>query len=506
MKLLSFIDKYWWWLVPLAVIAAYGIIMLLSAGQPVWFDEGYSILLAKSSFAELWSLTGVDAHPPLFYVLLKIWGSIFGFGEFALRSFSAVTMAAAIGLSLSLIRRLFSTKVALIALPFLLFAPFLLRYGYEIRMYALASLIGVGATYALVQAYTSKLVRWWVLYALLVALGMYTLYLMVAVWVAHAAWLLIDSIRSKQRPFWKWQWWYAFVGAVLLFAAYIPTFLHQLIHSALPGMGSPVTATKIVDVISTLTLYTSEWALGGWLSILLVVTVFLLGILGVRTYRMLSSEERRWFMLFVALAGIPLVFFALTSLPPRDPIFILRYMAHVSIFVYSLMGIVLGLAWAAHPTNKVKKRPIHKTLLVLATFAAFVSLGYGVVQLSKAGNFNIERMQRPLTIDARSVVSCNKDTTVVASDPYTYIDSVYYFDNCNLKFYAKEAPEYKGGYAMLHSSPNRIESSGSIHSPILVVLSWTGQESSFVPDDRYRLVDTYTFDKQMVRTYRLNAE
>lgn len=497
--MIALIDKYWWWFTPLIALGAYLIIMLLGSSQPIWFDEGYSILLAKSSFAELWSLTGVDAHPPLYYVLLKVWGSVFGFGEFALRSFGAVTMGAAVALAVSLIRKLFSTRVALVALPFILFAPFLLRYGYEVRMYALATLIGVGATYALVNAYTSKRAIWWAVYAVLVAAGMYTLYLMVAVWLAHFVWLLIVSIRSKERPFWKWQWWYAFVGAVVLFAAYIPTFLHQLLYSALPGMGSSVTATKLVDIASTLTLYVSEWKLGGWLSILLAATIVALGFLGVSVYKKMKKDDRQWFGLFIALAAIPVIFFAITSLPPRDPIFIIRYMAHVSIFIYMLLGVVIGLAW-------VYRKSVRKGLLYVATALVVLSFGYGVVQLSKAGNFNIERMQQPLTTDVRDVISCSDDASIIASDAYTYIDSVYYFEGCNLQFYAESNIDYKGGYAMLHDSQQRVGSMSEITSPRIVILGWVGQSEPLTPGSAYHLVNTYVFDKQEVREYQLIAE
>ncbi len=504
MKFLTLIDKRWWWFVPIIALVAYGIIMVLGHAQPIWFDEGYSILLAKSSFADLWSLTAVDAHPPLFYVLLKVWGSVFGFSEFALRSFSAVTMASAIALAASLVRRLFSTKVALIATPFLLFAPFLLRYGYEVRMYALATLIAVGATYALINATVTKSKVWWGVYALLVAAGMYTLYLTVAVWIAHVVWLFTISLKSKERPFWKWQWWYAFAGAVLLFAAYIPTFLHQLFNSALPGMGSPVTATKLVDIASSLLLYTSEWALGGWLSILLVAVVATLVWLAICVHKTLSRGEKRGYSLLIVLATVPLLFFALTSLPPRDPIFIIRYMAHVSVFVYLLVGVTLALAWVSRV--KVRSAMGNKSTLALVVLLVLGSFVYGVVQLSRAGNFNIERMQRPMTHDVRSVVVCDLDTTVIARDPYTYIDSAFYFEDCDLRFYAKEAPAYAGGYAMLHSSTRRISSPEAVAAKRLVVLSWTDGDQGFTPTSDYLLTQTYSFDKQQVLIYTLIAE
>ena len=159
----------------------FALAMLLARGQSVWFDEGYSILLAKHSVSELLALTAVDAHPPLYYLLLKMWGELFGFSEFALRSMSALFAAGTVTLALTLARKLFGTRVALIALPFVVIAPFILRYGYEIRMYSLVGFLGVAGTYALITARQTEKLWWWAVYAVVVALGMYTLYMSIVI-------------------------------------------------------------------------------------------------------------------------------------------------------------------------------------------------------------------------------------------------------------------------------------------------------------------------------------
>jgi len=38
-------------------------------------------------------LTALDTHPPFYYLILKMWGNLFGWGELALRSLSAIFMA-----------------------------------------------------------------------------------------------------------------------------------------------------------------------------------------------------------------------------------------------------------------------------------------------------------------------------------------------------------------------------------------------------------------------------
>lgn len=499
MKFLFSPRLYWWWGMLALGLSAYVLVVALSFGQSIWFDEGYSILLAKSPVAELLSLTAVDAHPPLYYLLLKLWGMIFGFSEGALRSLSALLLAGALVIAASLIRKLFSTKIALIALPFLLFAPFLLRYGYEIRMYSLATLIAVAATYVLVVAKERQSKRWWAGYAVLVAAGMYTLYLMIAVWLAHAVWLFVTSLRSKQRPVWRWRWWYALAGAVLLFTPYMPTFLFQLFNSALPGIGSQVTLTQFGNIFSTLFVYTPEWVVNGWVSLLLIAMIGFVSYLGVRVYRQLGNKQRQSFGLILALVGVPLLFFALSSLPPREPIFVVRYLAHIAIFIYILIGVVIGGAWTLQNVSR-------RWVVIVATIVTAATMLYGVVALALAGNFNVERQQLPQTQQVRSAAACDARTVVVADDPYTYIDSVFYFEDCAFFYYADQAPAYRGGYAPLSATDRRLSDSKKVDAQRLVHLRWVGQPSSFTVDDRYTLQSSQTFGKQIVDEYSLNAE
>jgi len=51
-----------------------GIIFIsISAFHPsIWFDESYSVAIAKHNFADIWQITGNDVHPPLYYLMLRI--------------------------------------------------------------------------------------------------------------------------------------------------------------------------------------------------------------------------------------------------------------------------------------------------------------------------------------------------------------------------------------------------------------------------------------------------
>ena len=486
----SVLARSWPVLLVAAMVAVFALVMFVGLGQSIWFDEGYSLQLAKRPVGELLALTAVDAHPPLYYLLLKAWAGIFGWSEWALRALGATLAALTIPAVYLLVRKLFTVRLAVAILPLMVLAPFFLRYGYELRMYALAGLIGVLATLALVYARSSNKKSHWLVYAALVALGMYTLYMMIAVWIAHVVWLLIEDVRAKKNIL-KQPWVYAFVGAVLLFAAYIPTFFYQFTHSALPGVGYQVTLTKVVDIVTMLFLYTPDWKVNALISLALGVYIVALVRSLIHVYQ--KTEYKKSLRIVIVMAVVPIMFFMLLSLSP-DPVYINRYLAHVIVFFYLLVAVTVGLYW------RVGSRP-RAVALTIATIAV---LAFGVVQLKTTGNLNFERLQLPMTSSLSKAVDCNNSITV-ADDPYTYIDSAYYFENCNFRFFSQNPVEKKGGYAPLFDSQERVSSSDELSTPILYHLHWDN-ETGFKPDDRYSLVVSEKFDKQVLDTYVLSEE
>ena len=488
-KAVRVLEKYWWLCSIIVIIIAGCWISYIGTQQAIWFDENYSITLARQSFADILSLTGVDAHPPLYYLLLKIWANSFGWSEFSLRLMSVIVASAGMFVAVALTRHLFSAKVALAVMPFIAFAPFIVRYGYEVRMYALAFLIGVLATYVLVKARSRKVssIWLWSTYAVLVAAGMYTLYMTLVIWLAHLLWIVFTT--NQKRSLIRSPMILSYAGAVLLFLPYLPTFIYQNLHSALPGVGSELTLTRLVNTFSMLTVYTPEWQLGGWISLVLILAIILFGM---AVYQIRKTPQYQGVILLATLVVVPTIFFAAVSLPPRTPIYIERYMAHISVYYYLLITTVAVL-WI----NKSKDWKSYSLLISIATFAIV-----GNFQLLAAGNLNYERLQLPETKELRKSVSCNNNMTIVADDPYTYIDSEYYFRDCNLTFYSESDVAYRGGYAPLHKSPQRIENPSSIHTDTLVHLRWDKPESDFHAVEAYQLVETRSYGKQIVDVYK----
>lgn len=107
--------------------------------QSLWRDEAYSALLIRHDPVAIISLLYGDQNPPLYFLTLKLWASLFGDSEVALRGLSVLLLFATAAAMVVLGRHLGSGALWVGALA--LTHPFLFRYAFEARGYALLTLL-----------------------------------------------------------------------------------------------------------------------------------------------------------------------------------------------------------------------------------------------------------------------------------------------------------------------------------------------------------------------------
>lgn len=438
-------EKYATAVIVAGALAATLLSLSIGLRQSIWFDEAYSILLAKQSVSQLLSLTAVDTHPPLYYLLLKAWAGVFGWSELALRSLSLVAFGGAVAVGALLVKRMFGARIALVALGIMIVSPFLLRYGFEIRMYTLASLIGIVATYVLVLAVETKVsaTRWrlYILYALLVAAGMYTLYYMAMLWLAHVAWLVWREWGNGRpvRSVAQVPWLVAYGAAAVLFVPWLPTLMQQMRGGALTSVAQPMTLDNLMSIVSFYTVYQPVWRLGPFLSVLVVFALIVIGWLIVRTMRLVKGNQRSYVMLLVFYTLVPVAF--LTVVGFFRPMYLERYMSHVAIGGSLLLGVMIGVV-----IPHLRRGGRWAIGLLLAVLLV------GTFTLVRIGNFNFQRLLSPsMNHVAERVVDCTGGSRVLAADPYAAIELNYYLPSCPVYFYG-DVEHFTGGYAPLNDT------------------------------------------------------
>ncbi|MBW4479669.1 MAG: glycosyltransferase family 39 protein [Tolypothrix brevis GSE-NOS-MK-07-07A] len=157
---------------------------------------------AKSLTDTLKSLALEDPqHPPLYYMMTRFWVQLFGSSVAIARTLTALFSALALPCIYWLCLELFnSSLVALVAVAVLAVSPFHVLYAQEAREYSLWSLTTLLSSVALLRAMRLKTKLSWGMYAVTVALGLYTFLFSGLVTIAHGVYVFaIERFRLTKR-------------------------------------------------------------------------------------------------------------------------------------------------------------------------------------------------------------------------------------------------------------------------------------------------------------------
>jgi mannosyltransferase len=311
-------------LVVLIAISAYMRTRYIS-GQ-FWMDEALSVGISSHSLAAIPGVLRHDGSPPLYYLLLHVWMSIFGSSESATHAmsllFALLTIPAAMWAGWSL----FGKRAGVMAAILFAFSSFLTDYSQETRMYALMGLLGLLATAAFLHAFVFRRRKYLILFAICQALMLYThawgiFFGAGAVLALIPAFVVSDDRRGLVRDA-----VFAFVGAGILFLPWLPNFIWQAQHTAAPWDSSPRFGAPV---------QLSRDLLGGdrVTVALLIAAVIGLVELGTRSLRRTREAVATWTLIALPFATLLLAWIASQVTP-----------AWVSRYFAPILGAVLLLA------------------------------------------------------------------------------------------------------------------------------------------------------------------
>jgi mannosyltransferase len=163
--------------------------------QSLWYDEGFSIWLARQDLA---TITHGDFNPPLHLYILHFWMQWAGQSELAARFLSVIFSTFSVLVTIRLGSRVFDRATGLVAGLIIAVAPFHLWYGQEVRMYALVTALSLLASVALYEALAGRRSVWPVYVGAIIA-AVYTHYYAWMIVVAHAVFVVWWSARNWGR-------------------------------------------------------------------------------------------------------------------------------------------------------------------------------------------------------------------------------------------------------------------------------------------------------------------
>ncbi len=191
----------------------------------LWTDEGFSMGLARAGVPDLFLGTAHDLHPPLFYLLLKVW-ILPGWSEWYVRLFPALWGVAIVVLGYWIGRRFLGRAVGTWAAFYLALSPIQQYYGRQLRMYLmLVFLVGL-STYLCWRWVTERRPWTWSGYILATLAALYTQN--VGLFILPVENLLVLAAVIAGR---RWRlllpWIVAQLLIVIGFMPWVPILLHQ---------------------------------------------------------------------------------------------------------------------------------------------------------------------------------------------------------------------------------------------------------------------------------------
>jgi hypothetical protein len=110
----------------------------------LWLDEALSVNISRLPLSRLPNALRHDGSPPLYYLILHGWMSVFGDSDVAVRALSGVFAAASLPLAWLAGRRIGGRTTAAAVVLLGVSSPFAIRYATEARMYSLLGLLVLG--------------------------------------------------------------------------------------------------------------------------------------------------------------------------------------------------------------------------------------------------------------------------------------------------------------------------------------------------------------------------
>lgn len=399
----------WVWLIPILLLATHVRLIYVTKAD-IWHDEGYTAAIIQQPINDIIAITTTDVHPPLYYLLMHIWQLIFGNLAAALRGFSVVCGVATIALLFFLLQKLFSKRIAIFGGVLAALGPFLVRYSDEARMYALAALLAVAATYTFVMAVERENKKsWWLLYGMLVAAGIYTQYFLALLLPAHFVylWLKLGGTRAAIVQIFKNKdVWLAAGFCALLFLPWLPIMISQT--SRVSGNFWIPEVTKF-SIPTTLSMFlTYDERMTRYFGLLLLPLMFGLSFVLAKKFR--QYQAAIWLLTVWAFAPMIIVYL----LSHGRPVYLDRYFTYSAPAFYSLLAISAGLMFSGKKWWKIG-----------ASVVVTLFIGHYMWQI---GSKNIAEALWNNTNTAMSHISSNsKDSdTIISSEIYTYFHTSYY--------------------------------------------------------------------------------
>lgn len=212
------------WIVFAIAIVFYSINIGLS---DLWSDETYTKSMLSGTLSDLYAKSKNDLHPPLYYLGLRLYTSIFGLSTVSLRIFSVAGVLATLLLGYFAGQRIFGKQGALYLCLLLVSVPMVAVYSHQARMYSWAAFSITGVFIYSCLFLRAGTARDLIFLLVFTVAAMYThYYSLIAAFMANV-FVLIYLILTKDR-----KWINHLIVSLIAAVLYLPWLSMFIVGSA----------------------------------------------------------------------------------------------------------------------------------------------------------------------------------------------------------------------------------------------------------------------------------
>jgi len=362
----------------------------------VWFDEAFSFRMAEFSFVEIWQRAGQDTHPPLYFWLLKGWMGLFGHSFVVARVLSMLLGTGAVVAMYLFVKEACCTpettlaasaraehssgdsertgeteaeqtltrrarhlppSAALACMLMVALAPLQIDWSLQVRMYALAALLGAVLNWLVVRTLRRDVwsARAWGLISLVAVLLLYThnygMFSVAAAYLYALAYAVLPRGVYTDQSRWS-RVWPVVISAFVVYQAWSPWLLTVLEQKSRvadnfwsTSLGWEWLGRAFIDQFLPRGGLRNGPVIGQWI---LQGTVLLLVIM--------TLTRRRFDGLVTLAVVVPLAASIAISLSMRN-IIIARYLIICNLFILAAAATVLG---------RIRGRAVRAVAMLLA--------------------------------------------------------------------------------------------------------------------------------------------
>lgn len=318
-----------------------------------WWDESFSVNLARMSLQDMLNRTASDVHPPLYYLILMTAVSLLGDTGWVYNFVSLIPYIATIVLALTIVWKQFGGSAAMVFVACTTFMNSALRYSLEVRMYSWAALFMLIAYLSLFQILRKDRALDWTVFCLASLAASYTHYyalLLVAfLYCGIIVLALIHRVNGKR----------VILSCVATAAGYAPWL--TVLFGTFKRTSESFWMTSIPTFEEAVRwLFDIGNGAGGTST--LIIAAFVLGLVltvSVRTSLLrVSRAERRWVVnvsgghaemdattIWILVGAGSVLAVILTGLVVSElvrPLFTLRYLYPAAVLVWLLLGVFVS--------------------------------------------------------------------------------------------------------------------------------------------------------------------